>query len=286
MNVEKSKDSQYDEDQTRIQDAKRAVDRDYLILGRELYVAFSTGKYKEDGFSSFDDYAVDQGVDPGRAKRLRRVFKKYSKDLGISFTRMLSLGYERLKVLEPVINRSNKEIWLRRAAELDYPTLIANVKIHKKPRRRRREVKQISGALPSVYQPEDAAALISKTPDERLKPSIDGKSITDDDVVFVKTIYLIGDQKQVFETALENMERRTGSTKIGYLLTSALQEFLAHEALRGIKDDKRMRYFMNILERRYKGQLIWVRDKKIAAKLEKMINQAEEELTEENDPAK
>lgn len=286
MNVEKSKDSQYDEDQTRIQDAKRAVDRDYLILGRELYVAFSTGKYKEDGFSSFDDYAVDQGVDPGRAKRLRRVFKKYSKDLGISFTRMLSLGYERLKVLEPVINRSNKEIWLRRAAELDYPTLIANVKIHKKPRRRRREVKQISGALPSVYQPEDAAALISKIPDERLKPSIDGKSITDDDVVFVKTIYLIGDQKQVFETALENMERRTGSTKIGYLLTSALQEFLAHEALRGIKDDKRMRYFMNILERRYKGQLIWVRDKKIAAKLEKMINQAEEELTEENDPAK
>jgi hypothetical protein len=286
LNVEKSKDSQYDEDQTRIQDAKRAVDRDYLILGRELYVAFSTGKYKEDGFSSFDDYAVDQGVDPGRAKRLRRVFKKYSKDLGISFTRMLSLGYERLKVLEPVINRSNKEIWLRRAAELDYPTLIANVKIHKKPRRRRREVKQISGALPSVYQPEDAAALISKIPDERLKPSIDGKSITDDDVVFVKTIYLIGDQKQVFETALENMERRTGSTKIGYLLTSALQEFLAHEALRGIKDDKRMRYFMNILERRYKGQLIWVRDKKIAAKLEKMINQAEEELTEENDPAK
>jgi hypothetical protein len=286
LNIEKSKDSQNDEDQTRIQDAKKAVDRDYLILGRELYVAFSTGKYKEDGFSSFDEYAIAQGVDPGRAKRLRRVFKKFSKDLGISFTRMLSLGYERLKVVEPVINRANKEMWLRAAATLDYPTLVANVKIHKKPRRRRREVKQTPGSLPSVYQPEDAADLVSKISDERYKPSIDGKSITDDDVVFVKTIYLIGDQKQVFETALENIERRTGSTKIGYLLTSALQEFLAHEALRGIKDDKRMRYYMNILERRYKGQLIWVKDKKIAAKLEKMVNKAEEELTEESDSEK
>ena len=59
------------------------------------------------------------------------------------------------------------------------------------------------------------------------------------------TLYLIGDQHKVFETAIENMERRTGSDKIGYLLTSALLEFLAHEATRGISDDKKMEYFMN-----------------------------------------
>ena len=281
MSGDEPKNSQPSEDHTRIQNAKRAVDRDYLVLGRELYIAFSTGKYKEDGFSSFDDYAIDQGVEPGRAKRLRRVFKKFSKDLGISFDRMLTLGYERLKAVEPVINRGNKELWLYRASDLDYPALIAEVKRHKKPARRRREVKQAAGSQQSIYQPEDAASLIAKITDDRLKPSADGKSITDDDVVYIKTIYLIGDQNQVFETAIENMEQRTGSTKISYLLTSALQEFLAHEALRGIKDDKRMHYFMKILERRYKGRLLWVKDKKVATKLEAMIRQAEEELEKE-----
>ena len=101
--------------------------------------------------------------------------------------------------------------------------------------------------------------------------------------VYVKKIYLIGDQNTVFETAIENMERRTGSHKIGYLLTSALMEFLAHEATRGIKDDGRMRYFMNILQRRYKGKLLWIKDKKVAAEMERLLEEAEANVQKEKD---
>jgi hypothetical protein len=120
----------------RLRDAKLAVDRDYLILGRELYIAFSSDKFKEQ-FNSFDDYAISLGVEPGRAKRLRRVFKKFSHDVGVSFDKMLEIGYERLKAIEPVINRGNKGVWLDRASRMTFPDLVAEVKKNKKPRARR-----------------------------------------------------------------------------------------------------------------------------------------------------
>lgn len=275
-----------DGEDDRIGDAKKAVDRGYLNLGRELYLAFSTGAYKSEGFSSFDDYAVSRGVEAGRANRLRRVFKKFSKDLGVPFNKLLDLGYERVKAIERVIRRNNRDIWLERAATMSYPDLVKCVKENRPPRKKRTLIKQTLVEHSGVYQPEDAEKLISSITDERLKPSADGSAVSSDDFVYVKKIYLIGDQNTVFETAIENMERRTGSHKIGYLLTSALMEFLAHEATRGIKDDGRMRYFMNILERRYKGKLLWIQDKKVAAEMKRLLAQAEENVQREKDARK
>jgi hypothetical protein len=266
----------------RIRAAKIAVDRDYLRLGRELYIAFSTGKYKEEGFSSFDDYAISRGVEAGRANRLRRVFKKFSKDLGIPFVQLLDLGYERVKAIERVIDRGGKAYWLKKAAELSYPDLVRHVKEKAPPHRRRKIIKN-APVQKNVYEPEDAAKLIASIKDDRMKPSADGSGVSGDDVIHVRTLYLIGDQNTVFETAIENMERRTGSQKIGYLLTSALMEFLFHEATRGLKDDKRMSYYMSVLERRYGGKLLWVHDKKVAAKLAAMIEDAEEEVQAEKE---
>lgn len=270
----------------RIQDAKRQVDRDNLILGRELFIAFSSGKYKEGGFTSFEDYAISRGIDPWRARRLRRIFKKYSQDIGVPFERMLSVGHERLKAIESVIDRGNKDLWLSRAETLDFPDLMKTVsesKPAKKPRAKRKVIKHEAGSRDRTYAPEDAAALIAGIADERLHPSADGESVTSDNVVHARTIYLIGDQNTVFDTAIGNMEQRTGSTKQGYLLTSCLEEQLAHEATRSLKDDGRMRYFMEILERRYKGHLIWVKDKKVAAKLAEQVREAERAVQEEQD---
>lgn len=263
-------------DEERIRIAKQAVDKDYLVLGRELYVSFSSGSFRDGSTTgSFDDYASRLGVEPGRARRLRRVFKKFSKDVGVSFERMLSIGYERLKAIEPIIDRSNKETWLNRATSLDYSDLVAEVKKHRKQTKRRRVVNPLSSSPQTVYKPENAADLIKTITDDRLKPSSDGQTVTSDEVVYLRTLFLIGDQNNVFNAAIDHMERRTGSTKLSYLLTSALQEFLAIEATRGTNDDGRMKYYMNILERRYKGQLLWVKDKRVAEKLSELIKKAE-----------
>lgn len=264
-----------------IADAKLAVDRDYLRLGRELYVAFCSGRYQET-FESFDAFAASKGVDPGRAKRLRRVFKLFSKDLGVSFQRLESLGYERAIAIMPVITKGNKEEWLTKAATMDYVALVNEVKAKKIPKRRRQVVKDVVGVLKQTYAPEDASKLIASITDDRLKPSADGKSdLTGDDVVYQKIIYLIGDQNNVFEAALDNIERRTGSSKVGYQLTCALMEFLAHEATRGTSDDERMHYYMSLLERRYGGKLLWMKDKKVAAEAAAMLQAANEKLAAE-----
>jgi hypothetical protein len=109
----------------------------------------------------------------------------------------------------------------------------------------------------------------------QVRPSTDGKTDATDDIVYEKTLYLVGDQNTVFEAALESVERRTGSDKVGYLLTCALMEFLAIEAVKDTKDDDRMKYFMSILESRYGGRLMWVKSKKVAEKLNELIEQAE-----------
>jgi hypothetical protein len=262
-------------------DARRAVDRHYLILGRELYLAFETGKYKDDGDTiSFDDYVAKKGVDPGRAKRFRRVFKKFSKDLGVPFPQMLEIGYEKLKAIEPVIRRNNRNLWMHKAKTLAYADLVEEVKKHKPKRRRRKEVKQ-SLDNKNKFSPEETPELLKTIGDDRLKPSADGDVVADDNHVFVRKIYLVAEQNMVFDTAIENMERRTGSTKVGYLLTSALEEFLAHEATRGLKDDGRLHYFMGVLERRYKTKLFSIKDKRVAAKLAELLTRAQEELDEE-----
>ncbi|MGE3483353.1 MAG: hypothetical protein AB7L09_01315 [Nitrospira sp.] len=266
----------------RIDDARKAVDREYLVLGRELYMAFETGNYRSDGDTiSFDDYAAKRGVDPGRARRFRRVFKKFSKELGVSFERMLELGYEKLKAIEPVISRGNRDLWLHRAGQLEFPDLLKEVEKNKPKRKRRKEVKQ-SLDNKDRFSPEDTPELLKSIGDDRLKPSSDGQVVADDNHVFVRKLYLVAEQNQVFDTAIENMERRTGSTKIGYLLTSALEEFLAHEATRGLKDDDRLHYFMGVLERRYKVKLFSVKDKRVAAKLAEMLSLAQDAVERED----
>lgn len=286
LSSDQSNDQPSDDD--RIKDAKRQVDHDNLVLGRELYIAFSTGKYRDGGFTSFEDYSISRGIDPWRATRLRRIFKKFSHDIGVPFDRMLKVGHERLKAIEPVINRGNKDLWLHRAETLSFPDLmrkVAESKPGKKKRAPRRKLvnHEMGARYSRTYAPEDAAALIASISDDRLKPSADGQVVVDDDVVVARTIYLIGDQNAVFDTALNNMEQRTGSTKQGYLLTSCLQEQLAHEATRGLKDDDRMRYFMEILQRRYGGELLWIKNKKVAAELSELIRRAEEAVQRAKD---
>jgi len=260
----------------RLDAAKRVVDRAYLEFGRELYLEFSSDRFRDRGYKSFDDYARSKGIDPGRARRLRRVFKIFQRDLGVPYERIAAIGYESVTAVIPVITRANKEDWLKKAAELPYDQLIKLVNMRKPSRKKRQVIVSTPGSQPQSYQPEGSAKMAASLAPPQVRPSADGKTdATDDDIVYEKTLYLVGDQNTVFETALENVERRTGSDKVGYLLTCALMEFLAIEAVKDTKDDGRMKYFMSILEGRYGGQLMWVKDKKVARKLSELIEQAE-----------
>lgn len=261
----------------RLDAAKRIVDRAYLEFGRELYLEFNTDRFRDRGYKSFDDYARHKGIDPGRARRLRRVFKIFQRDLGVPYERIAAIGYESATAIIPVITKANKEDWLKKAADLSYSELIKLVDMRRPPKKKRQVVVSTPGSQPQSYKPEGSAKLAARLAPPQVRPSVDGKTeaVGDDDIVYEKTLYLVGDQNSVFETALESVERRTGSDKVGYLLTCALMEFLAIEAVKDTKDDGRMKYFMSILESRYGGRLMWVKDKKVAESLNELIERAE-----------
>ena len=56
--------------QERIEENVQRFEEGYLELGRDLYIVFKLGKYKDEGFDSFDDYAESRNIEPGRARRL------------------------------------------------------------------------------------------------------------------------------------------------------------------------------------------------------------------------
>lgn len=261
----------------RLDAAKRVVDRAYLDLGRELYLEFSTDRFKAKGFTSFDDFARSKGVEPGRARRLRRVFKHFQKDLGVPYETLAVIGYENVCAIMPVINKGNKSEWLKKAGELPYDDLIKEVETKRPPRVKRKVVAMTARGETLTYSPEDPSKV-----EPKLRPSADGKTDAADDIVYVKTLYLVGQQNTVFETALENIERRTGSTKVGYLLSCALMEYLTHQATKDTDDDGRMKYYMAVLESRYGGRLMWIKDKKVAEEMSDLIGQAESSATEQD----
>ena len=270
----------------RLEFAKRRLDEDYLIVGRELFLAFASGRFKKEGFNTFNEWAIHKGIDPGRANRLRRVFKVFQRDLNVHTHRLQSIGYERAVAILPVIRLENAAVWLARAETLPYAKLVELVSQEKPKRKKRSVVVQPPGTDPQSYKPEDPKALAVSLLDEKQQPSGDGKSAnTPDETVYEKTFYLVGDQAKVVETALEEVERQTGSSKTGYLLSCALIEFLANRATREVGDDGRLKYWLGLLEQRYGGKLLWVRDDEVGEKLSKLVQQAEDDLDVADEPA-
>lgn len=255
---------------SRIMVSKERLDQEYLEIGRDLYIAFSLGKHKEWGYNRFDDYVkCEMGMEPGKARRMRRVFKVLQKDLSIPTSTIKQIGYSRASLILPVIDRTNCSHWVDKACNLSYDDLEKLVKASKNTKKKRKVVQSPPGSNPQSYQPEHLATSLV---DERHKPSSDGKTnATDDDTIYEKTLYLVGDQADVFETAIEEMERETGSSKAGYLITCALLEFLAHRSTKERGKDGRIKYWMSILEKRYGGKLFWLKNDKAAKELQKAV---------------
>lgn len=257
---------------SRINREKRRLETGYLELGRDLYVVFSRGLYKDAGFNTFDDWCRAEGIEPGKARRLRRVFKAFQRDLNLPIHKVAEVGYSNACLILPVINASNADDWLAKARTMKYLDLKKLVD-QVKPRRKRQVIAVAPGDQPQFYKP--SANLASELVDEKHRPSKDGLTVSDDEVVYEKTFYLVGEQVRVLETALEVMERRTGSSKMGYLLTSALLEFLAKGVSNDAKDDGQIAFYMSLLEQRYGGKLLWIKDKKIAGKMLELLKEAE-----------
>lgn len=261
--------------QERIEENVQRFEEGYLELGRDLYIVFKLGKHKDMGFTSFDDYAESRNIEPGRARRLRRVFKVFQKDLKTPSDIMRKIGFTKASALVPIIKPENAKDWISKALELSYSELKKLISDRKK-KNKRKIVVSPPGSKKQAYSPENGVKLASSLVDEKHRPSTDGKTAPHDDaIIYEKTVYLVDSQNDVFETAIEEVERETGSTKTGYLLTCALLEFLAHRSTKHRGKDGRLNYWISVLEHRYGVRLVCIKDDKTAKELQKMIEKVD-----------
>lgn len=264
----------------RLLEGKKTLDDAYLRHGQELFKAFAVDNYKELGFKTHDAWLDHLGIDTDKARRFRRVFKVFQKDIGVPVTRLLKIGYTNLSAIIPVVehDKQHAEDWLSKAETLPTRDLKALVEQMKPPSKRRKVVVEVPGTQKFTYKPGETviAPPDPKLAKAKLKPSKDGKTdAPKEETIYKKTFYLIDDQNTILETALEVMERKTGSPKVGYLLSLILLEWLAINATKDTTDEGNRKFALAMLEQRYKGKALWIKNLDLVAKLQELLNKAE-----------
>jgi hypothetical protein len=259
---------------------KKELDSAYLRYGEKLFKAFAADNYNELGFKTYDEWLDHLGIDADRARRLRRIFKVFQKDIGTPLTRLLKIGFTNLSVILPVVEheKNKADDWLHKAEMLPTRELEALVEKMKPPSKRRKVVIEVPGTHKFRYKPGETviAPPDPKIAKANLKPSKDGKTnAAKEETVYKKTFYLIDEQNTVLETALETMERKTGSSKVGYLLSMILLEWLANNGAKDTADDENRQFVLAMLEQRYKGKALWIKNLSLVAKLKELLDKAE-----------
>jgi len=261
---------------------KKELDDAYLRYGQKLFKAFALHNYKELGFKTYDEWLDHLGIDADRARRLRRIFKVFQKDVGVPTSRLLKIGFTNLSVILPIVehDKTKAEDWLHKAETLTTKNLEALVDQLKPPAKRRRVVIEVPGTQSFRYKPGETPIVPPdpKLAKAKIKPSKDGQTdAPKEETVYKKTFYFIDEQNMVLETALETMERKSGSIKVGYLLSLILLEWLANSGAKDTTDDENRRFVTAMLEQRYKGKMLWIKNLKLATKLKELLDKAEAE---------
>ena len=114
------------------------VEEGYMELARLLYTIYDAPMdgdpekgpiYRSWGFESFDEYVrQDLNIEPKRAQRLRRIWYRLEVDLGNRLnesikSRLVALGFSKVRELVRVINQHNAEEWIEQAEQLSHSKL-------------------------------------------------------------------------------------------------------------------------------------------------------------------
>lgn len=184
----------------KIKDRIKAIEANYIALGRDLFLVHAKRLYADWGYPTFAQYLQQEvGIQSRKGERLRQIWRTFIKDFKVDRERFMKIRYSNLLQILPIVTRSNVDEWVDLAEILNYTQLSERVAAYKE-------------ALKA------AAATGGPTPATPAAPAAKTKR---------RTFHLYPEQEEIVEEALSLMERRTGSAKSGYLLTSICTEYLA-----------------------------------------------------------
>ncbi len=108
---------------------KDSIERSFLALGKELCEFDEMQHWETLGYNSFNAYVADPDVDIGAstAHRLKRVYRKFVLEMGLSHGRLLEAGNKKLEMIAAHVNEKNLEELLNKASALSRKDLRAEL---------------------------------------------------------------------------------------------------------------------------------------------------------------
>ena len=274
----------------RIKDSVEALQNSYLRLGCGLYMVKHRESYVEWGFSTFKDYVeTEVGISIRQAERLRQVWTRLVKDIGVRSEEVSEVGFSNALLIMPVINRLNKDRWLGDAKSLSYRELKDAVQKERGVVYEDQDSDTASYASPAVVVSEepltDGDEPVADTVDTVTGVSVKKEGNSFDEAVCsgvekVTTVEeqaslvsfsLFPGQSLVVEEALAKAERVAGSVKRGHLLSLIATDFLSGFVGQDKSETKRLSFHIANLERAMGVKLLAIRNQEASEELEKFL---------------
>ena len=248
----------------------RRINTDYLHLGREIYLVFWRKTYLKWGYSTFDEcMAAKFGISRERADRVKRVWAKFIKDLGIKHELLEGVGFARAFAMLPIINSDNANDLIERAKNTRTAKAFND------------HVDLLRGKPKAVAQVRETADLIEETTTEHNHPvaSASGRLQVQPEETerpTKVTFNLYASQREIIDAAIQEVQRnKTGGGHMApnEALAHVALGFLADRQTRDERPNAQVRFYLNGFERIYGGKFVWIVSDEAAQVLTKAIEE-------------
>ena len=246
----------------RLKDGKANVDKTYIQMGRDLYLAYHRRLYSGWGYDTFTDYVENEvGIAKTRAERLRRIWTKYVKKLKIPPKDLEGVGFTNAFTMLPVVNDSNVHEWIQTAKDSSWRDLDLAVQAARSP------------SPAAVAALAGAGAPVKKT----------GASVADTGMAFhdddeapegedkgdprrTWKFRMYPSQYKVVDAAVAEA-RRTKPDEMAEneALAHVATEFLAARMSKEETPLVRLKFLMTTMEQVYGGKFVWIKNDAAAA---------------------
>lgn len=258
----------------RIVARKKVADHQYLKMGYDLFTVHEDESYKKLKYETFADYVWGElGIPISKADSYRRLWRHYTKELGVSQDQLEGVGVSRAVAIRAVVKQSNKEEWINKAKTLSWKELKSEI-TKEQNLRPKHKIQEVTSVKPKVdlENPNNAPNLMNS---DIFVQHDDPKLLKSEETLVKKEFFLYPEQLRFILTALQVIEKETGSSKEGYNLASALHELLATRMVIGNDKNDKPLLLMRGFEQRYGGRLLWCKTSEQEEFLNKLVHDSD-----------
>lgn len=228
----------------RLRASKKAIDEEYIRMGRDLYQVYHRRLFVGWGHDTFDDFVENEvKISRKRAERVRLIWTHFIKECGLKPAELSVIGYTCANELRGATNSSNVRQRVKAAKDLSWRKLRRKIAKWKEP------PKKVTDEMP-------------KSPDESADDTVplasaDGRTSLG--------FHLYPSQHKVVQAALDEVSRgKANEMAPNEALANIATEFLASRMSKEEEPVTRCRYMLSVLELVYGGRIIWIPDDEAA----------------------